>query len=92
MREEKIKKVSDLVADKVAGQVSEMLKSVLKGRNETDEDLKLYTVKNICVMLHISRSKLYRHQKMGLISPTQYVGRTPLYSRQTIEKYLDSFK
>jgi hypothetical protein len=42
-------------------------------------------------MLHISKSKLYRHKKEGRLGPVSYTGRNPLFSQASIDNYLNSF-
>ena len=51
-----------------------------------------YTVKQVCEMLHISASKLYKHKAEGLIVPAKYCGRKPLFDQQSIDDYLKGFE
>ena len=89
--DEIIEKVADLIADKVANRLSGEFRQDKDGLDEPKQGMELYTAKQVCDMLHMSKSKLYRHQKEGYIKPTQYVGRTPLYSKQMIDEYLKIF-
>lgn len=50
-----------------------------------------YTVDELCAMLHISKATYYRHKDLGLITPTAYVGRKPLFDQQAIDEYLKQF-
>lgn len=90
--EEIFEKVADLIADKVADRLSGKFGQDKDSLDEQKQGVELYTAKQVCDMLHMSKSKLYRHQKDGYIKPTQYVGRTPLYSKETIEDYLSIFR
>lgn len=90
--DEIIEKVADLIADKVANRLSGEFRQDKDGLDEPKQGMELYTAKQVCDMLHMSKSKLYRHQKEGYIKPTQYVGRTPLYSKEEIDNYLSFFK
>lgn len=82
----------NLLADKIVERVSEKFSKPEVKADERDGERVLYTVKQVCEMLHISKSKLYRYQKMGYISPSEYVGRTPLYSQQAIDDFLNKFR
>lgn len=89
--DEILEQITDLIADKVADRLSGKFGQDKDGLDEQKRGVELYTAKQVCDMLHMSKSKLYRHQKEGYIKPTQYVGRTPLYSKQAIDKYLKIF-
>lgn len=90
--EEKITTVLDLLADKIVERMSGKFGQLQSKVDEQGGKRVLYTVKQVCKMLHISKSKLYRHQKMGYIGPSEYVGRTPLYDQQVIDEYLNKFR
>ena len=92
MMEEQIIKVMDLLADKIVERMSGKFGQLPSRVDEQGGKRVLYTAKQICEMLHISKSKLYRHQKKGYISPSEYVGRTPLYDQQVIDDYLEHFR
>lgn len=87
-----VEKVTDMLADKIIERMSGKFGQLQEKVDEQEERRVLYTAKQVCEMLHISKSKLYRHQKMGYISPSEYVGRTPLYDQQVIEEYLNKFR
>lgn len=84
--------VLDLLADKIVERMSGKFGLLQEKVDEQGGKRVLYTVKQVCEMLHISKSKLYRHQKLGYISPSEYVGRTPLYDQQVIDDYLNKFR
>ena len=87
-----VEKVTDMLADKIIERMSGKFGQLQDKVDEQEGKRVLYTVKQVCEMLHISKSKLYRHQKMGYISPSEYVGRTPLYDQQVIDDYLNNFR
>lgn len=87
-----VEKVTDMLADKIIERMSGKFGQLQEKVDEQEERRVLYTAKQVCEMLHISKSKLYRHQKMGYISPSEYVGRTPLYDQQVINDYLNKFR
>lgn len=86
-----LKELVETIVDKVANQILNGFKQPVKCAEEQSSSMKLYTIKQLCEMLHISKSKLYRHQKQGYIVPAKYVGRTPLYNQQSIDDYLNNF-
>lgn len=90
--EEQVLNVLDILADKIVERMSGMFGQLQGKVDEQDGKRVLYTAKQVCEMLHISKSKLYRHQKMGYIGPSEYVGRTPLYDQQIIDDYLNKFR
>lgn len=87
-----VEKVADMLADKIIERMSGKFGQLQDKVDEQEGKRVLYTTKQVCEMLHISKSKLYRHQKMGYISPSEYVGRTPLYDQQVIDYYLNKFR
>lgn len=90
--EEEIKKVLDLLVDKIAERMTGKFGQLQEKVDGQGGKRVLYTTKQVCDMLHISKSKLYRHQKKGYIGPSEYVGRTPLYDQQVIDDYLNKFR
>lgn len=89
--EEKITNFLNLVADIVANRVTEQIKHTFDSNKPESSSMKLYTVNQVCDMLHISKSKLYRHKNEGRLVPAKYVGRNPLFSQESIDTYLNSF-
>ena len=81
--EEQIIKVMDLLADKIVERMSGKFGQLQSKVDEQGGERVLYTIKQVCEMLHISKSK---------ISPSEYVGRTPLYDQQVIDDYLEHFR
>lgn len=89
--EEKIIDVLNMMADMIANRITEQVKQTSNSGKKTDSGVKLYTTKQVCEMLHISKSKLYRHKKEGRLVPAKYTGRNPLFSQESIDTYLNSF-
>ena len=52
---------------------------------------KLYSIAEVCERLSVSKPTLFRHRKMGLITPSGYVGRSPRFSEEDIANYLTKF-
>lgn len=53
--------------------------------------IKLYSISEVCERLSVSKPTLFRHRKMGLITPSGYVGRSPRFSEEDIANYLTKF-
>ncbi len=49
------------------------------------------TTGEVCSNLHISKATLYRHRNLGYIMPAKYIGRKPLYDKNSIDNYLNHF-
>ena len=82
--------ILDDLADAIALRVEKRIKESFG--EEKQAFLNSYlTVEGVCDKLHISKSKFYRHQKLGYVKPTKYVGRTPLFDENTIQEYLNVF-
>ena len=83
--------IINMIADMIANRVVEQVRQMPDATKQADSGRKLYTIKQVCDMLHISKSKLYRHKKEGRLVPTKYTGRNPLFSQDSIDNYLNSF-
>lgn len=81
MNNKKIETIAIIIAEKV----NDHIKILSKGYEESCGD-DLLTTEQVCKKLHISRATLYRHRRAGLITPTCYVGRKPLYSNKSLIK------
>ena len=64
--EEQFIKVMDLLADKIVERMSGKFGQLQSKVDEQGGERVLYTIKQVCEMLHISKSKLYRHQKRAI--------------------------
>lgn len=51
-----------------------------------------YTREEVCGILKISIATLKRFRANGTLVPTFYVGRSPRYSKEAIESYIDRNK
>lgn len=85
------KKIVETIADQIVNRVLERVEQSSQSINVNNVGTKLYTTKQLCEMLHISKAKLYRHREQGYLRPTKYVGRTPLYDQTAIDAYLNNF-
>ena len=74
------------LAVRVAGYVVQNLE-----QSKPEEPNQLFSVKEVCEMLKISRSTLYRHRDLGFIKPTIYVGRRPLFNKEAVSDYIKKF-
>lgn len=77
--------ILNMIADMIANRVVEQVRQMPDATKQADSGRKLYTIKQVCDMLHISKSKLYRHKKEGRLVPTinirdviRYLVKTPL--------------
>ena len=59
--------------------------------NNEESSVKLYSAEDVCKRLAVSKQTLYRHRKLGLITPSGYVGRSPRFSDADIASYLTKF-
>lgn len=59
--------------------------------NTNEPSVKLYSIAEVCERLSVSKPTLFRHRKMGLITPSGYVGRSPRFSEEDIANYLTKF-
>lgn len=82
----------DLVAETIADRVKEHLNgSQSESSQPSSRGAQYMTVKDVCDLLHISKATLYRHRDAGYLTPSTYVGRKPLFSRDDIDIYLGHF-
>ena len=79
------------LASMVAAKMSELANaSRLESRIEgLPQDVKYFTIEEVCRMARISRA-FYRHRKAGLIIPSRFAGRRPLFTHSDIESYLQN--
>lgn len=80
------------LASMVAAKMSELANaSRLESRIEgLPQDVKYFTIEEVCRMARISRATFYRHRKAGLIIPSRFAGRRPLFTHSDIESYLQN--
>lgn len=90
--EKEISRMLDWLADEFTIRVNEKLRPVISQEMEKQErSEKFMTTNQVCSLLCISKSTLYRHRNEGYITPAKYVGRKPLYDQSSIDNYLDAF-
>ena len=77
-----LEEFAELIAQKVAEKIG----------GTTPATEQYFTMKQVCSMLSISASKLYKHKAEGLIVPAKYCGRKPLFDQQSIDDYLKAFE
>lgn len=75
----------------VASQVvTDMLKQ--QSCQNRSNDVQYLKVEQVCKKLQISHATLYRHMAAGLIKPSVYVGRSPRFTKDDIDNYLNNFR
>lgn len=76
-----------------AKEVAELVKEEVNNLSDASamHEEEWYSTEDICKMLKITKSTLYRHRNLGYIKPAAYVGRKPLYNKASIEEYLRNF-
>lgn len=70
---ELVKKIVETIADQIVNRVLERVEQSSQSINVNNVGTKLYTTKQLCEMLHISKAKLYRHREQGYLRPTIHV-------------------
>ena len=91
MNTEKITEAIQLMATLIAEKLREVLTDSQQRENTPVREVWL-TTEQVCEQLHITKSTLYRHRRDGYIVPDKYIGRKPLFSRKTIDNYLNNFE
>lgn len=87
--EEKLKLwIQQLVKDSVNEMAQEATSQVIN--NPQKEDV-LLTTAEVSRRVKISVSTLYRHRALGWISPSHYVGRSPRYTEEDVQRYINLF-
>lgn len=77
-------------ASMVAAKMSELAHASRLGSRIEDlpQDVKYFTIEEVCRMARISRATFYRHRRLGLIIPSHFAGRRPLFTICDIKSYL----
>lgn len=86
-----MEKLIDILAMKIAKNVAELLQEGVydKDVKETETpSCESYKIEEVCKRLKVSRATLDRHRKAGLLKPSFYVGRSPRFTEEDIQKYL----
>ena len=89
----KMKNLSEFI-QLFAKEIAELVKKEVTNIHDepTEHEEKWYSSDDICKMLKITKATLYRHRNLGYIKPAAYVGRKPLFTQESINEYLNSFK
>lgn len=81
------------ILDYLAERVAEALDAKHGGNKPpTVNEIRYFTVNDVCRMLHISEATYYRHKDLGYIVPAKHVGRKPLFTQDSIDAYLNHFE
>ena len=87
--EDLLEQLSDLIAQKVVEKMESTSKAFEQVPENHQEDL---TIDELVEKLRISKPTVFRHRKSGLLTPSYYVGRSPRFTPEDIERYLKNFK
>lgn len=91
----KITSILDFDAHKFVGFVDEITNiiadKVVQRIQEEERKPKLYSVEDVCDILHISKATLWRYEKAGIITPC-IVGGSKLYEEKTIQDVITKGK
>lgn len=88
-----MKEYSKLIQE-FAKEIAELVKEEVTNlpNESTVLEEKWYSTDEVCNMLKITKSTLYRHRNLGYLRPAAYVGRKPLFNQESIDEYLNNFK
>ena len=80
---------------KIAKNVAQLLKNgvcdqIVKQTDDTS--CESYKIEEVCKRLKVSKATLARHRKAGLLKASVYVGRSPRFTEEDIQKYLQKFE
>lgn len=76
---ELVKKIVETIADQIVNRVLERVEQSSQSINVNNVGTKLYTTKQLCEMLHISKAKLYRHREQARLFKTYKICRTDTF-------------
>ena len=86
---------AQLVAEKVVAMIKEgddnNVKSNAPAEQPRESSETSYTIEEVCQKLKISKATLSRHRNLGYLTTSFYVGRSPRFTEEDIQKYLRSF-
>lgn len=81
----------NILAMKIAENVAELLQNGGRHKDVKETEppsCESYKIEEVCKRLKVSRATLDRHRKAGLLKPSFYVGRSPRFTEEDIQKYL----
>lgn len=81
----------DTIADGVQKKLEERWYSSKPQENEKAKSVSLLTTKEVCSRLKVAKGTLARHIKLGYLTASYYVGRSPRFTEADIDNYLNMF-
>ena len=85
----------EMLAMKIAKNVAEILQNGacdVDVKQMDDTSCESYKIEEVCKRLKVSKATLARHRKAGLLKASVYVGRSPRFTEEDIQKYLQKFE
>jgi len=87
--------IIEILAMKIANNVAEILQNGacdVDVKQTEDTPCESYKIEEVCKRLKVSKATLARHRKAGLLKASFYVGRSPRFTEEDIQKYLQKFE
>ncbi|MBS9773788.1 MAG: helix-turn-helix domain-containing protein [Tenacibaculum sp.] len=85
-----IERITDKIALKVYSKIEYKMEKTLLPQTRKEENNKLLTIDEVCVILRKSRSTLNRWKNEGLLVPIKKIGVSPMYSQNQIDEFMKS--
>lgn len=92
--EKLIEQFAEIVAEKVAAHLKEdagTTSTSVTNAAQQQESQDSYTIQELCARLKISKPTLDRHRRQGFLHTSFYVGRSPRFTEDDVQKYLLKF-
>jgi excisionase family DNA binding protein len=89
-----MEEIIEILAMKIAKNVAEILQNGacdVDVKQMDDTSCESYKIEEVCKRLKVSKATLARHRKAGLLKASVYVGRSPRFTEEDINKYLQKF-
>ena len=86
-----MEEIINILAMKIAKNVVELLQNGGRDKDVKQMDCpscESYKKEEVCKRFKISKATLARHIKAGFLKPSVYVGRSPRFTEEDIQKYL----
>ena len=90
-----MEEIIEILAMKIAKNVAEILQNGacdVDVKQTDDTSCESYKIEEVCKRLKVSKATLARHRKAGLLKASVYVGRSPRFTEEDIQKYLQKFE
>lgn len=87
--------VIEIIATKIAEKVVELFQNGGRDNDEKQANnivCESYNIEEVCKRLKVSKATLARHRKAGFLKASVYVGRSPRFTEEDIQKYLQKFE